>query len=132
MNTLEFLKKILPGTGLYIVARLVNGKWRHQVCDSLEEAAQYVLAFDAQGVPTYHACAAYRERSIEKEQPDGTIWHQVRTQSNVRALKAFWMDLDCGAGKGFESQESACDELNRFCDESNLPTPMVVSSGFGL
>lgn len=134
MDTLAFLRKILPATGLYVVARLVGKGWRHQVCDSLEEAAQYVAAFDAQGVPTYHACAAYRERSVEKVKPDGEVWHQVRTQKNVRALKAFWMDLDVkpGLATAFESQEAAIDTLVGFCESSGLPIPLTVSSGGGI
>ena len=128
METLAFLRRILPATGLYIVARLVGKAWRHQVCDSLEEAAQYVLAFDAQGVPTYHACAAYRERSVEKEKPDGTIWHQIRTQGNVRALRSFWMDLDVkpGVATAFATQEEAIDRLVLFCRGCKGSDEMLV------
>ena len=134
MDTLAFLRKILPSTGLYVIARFVGKGFKHQVCDSLEEAAAYALEYDAQGVPTYHACAAYRERSVEKEKPDGTIWHQVRTQANVRALKAFWMDLDVKPGDvtAFESQIVVCDALVDFCARAALPMPLVVSSGGGI
>ena len=91
----------------------------------------YVRQFDASGVPTYHACAAYRERSIEGVK-NGKKFRQARVQKNVRALKAFWMDLDCGDGKGFSSQELAADGIVAFCNSTKLELPMVVSSGTGL
>jgi len=133
VETLAFLRRILPATGLYIVARLVNGSWRHQVCESLEEAAQYTAAFDAQGVPTYHACAAYREHFVMGEK-NGKPVKQVRTHKNVRALKAFWMDLDVkpGVATAFESQEAAIDALVAFCTAAGLPIPLVISSGWGV
>lgn len=133
METLDFLRRILPATGLYIVARLLGKGWRHQVCDSLEEAAQYTAAFDAQGVPTYHACAAYRERSVEGVK-DGKPITQVRTHKNVRALKAFWMDLDVdpASSQKHKSQEEAIDELVVFCEGAKLPVPLVISSGGGI
>lgn len=134
MDTTEFLRRVLPSTGLYVIARLVNGKFRHQVCDSIEEAAAYALQFDSQGVATYHACAAYREREVVTQRPDGTTWHQVRTHKNVRALKSFWMDLDVEPGneKKFGSQAEAIESLVDFCQSTNLPIPMVVSSGGGI
>lgn len=133
MDTLEFLRKILPSTGLYVVARLIDKKWRHQVCDTLEEATQYILNFDAQGVPTYHACAAYREREVEGTK-NGQTYKQVRVHRNVRALKAFWMDLDVKPGnpQAFESQEAAIDALVSFCKATGLPTPLIASSGGGI
>lgn len=134
MQTTDFLRRILPAQGLYVAARLINGKFKNQVCDSIEELAQQVLAYDAAGVHAYHACGAYRERSVDTIKPDGSVWHQVRTHKNVRALKSFFMDLDVEPGndKKFPSQEAACEGLAAFCDATNLPMPMVVSSGGGI
>lgn len=134
MDTTEFLRRVLPSTGLYVIARLVNGKFRHQVCDSIEETAAYALQFDSQGVATYHACAAYRERDVVTTRPNGEVWHQVRTHKNVRALKSFWMDLDVEPGneKKFGSQAEAIEALVDFCQSTNLPIPMVISSGGGV
>lgn len=133
MNTLEFLRRVLPSAGLYVVARLVKDKWRHQVCDSLEETAAYALQFDSQGVPTYHACAAYRERSVEGHK-GGQTYQQIRVQRNVRALRAFWMDLDVkpGINTAFESQGAALEALVDFCEVTKLPMPVIVSSGGGI
>ena len=134
METLDFLRRILPDRGLYVAARLINGKFKNQVCDSIEELAQQVLAYDNAGVHAYHACASYRDRSVATTKPDGSIWHQVRIQKNVRAVRSFYMDLDVEPGnpKKFESQEDACIALADFCNLTGLPMPMVVSSGIGI
>lgn len=133
METVEFLRKILPSSGLYIVARLSDKGLRHQVCDTVEEAAMYAQQFDAQGVTTYHACAAFRDRSVPGVK-DGQPIKQVRTHRNVRALKSFWMDLDVKPGNpaAFESQGAAIEALVDFCNTTSLPIPMVVSSGGGI
>lgn len=134
MQTIDFLRKILPEQGLYVAARLINGKFKNHVCESVEEMTQQVLAYDAAGVHAYHACAAYRERSVETVRPDGQVWHQVRTHKNVRSVRSFFMDLDVEPGNPlkYESQEAALDGLIAFCHETMLPMPMVVSSGFGV
>jgi Domain of unknown function (DUF927) len=134
METVEFLRLILPDHGLYVAARLINKKFKNTVCHSIEEVAQQVLAADAAGVHVYHACAAYRAESVEVKKPNGETWHQTRTQSNVRALKCFFMDLDVEPGNvaKFESQEAALDGLIKFCSNTHLPMPMIVSSGSGI
>jgi putative DNA primase/helicase len=134
ISTLDFLRKILPSTGLYIIARLIDGKWKHTVCDSLEEAAAYALQYDAQGVATYHANSAFREPWVEDIRPDGKVWKRQRVQRNVRAVKAFWADLDVDPKKPekYVDQEDAIDGLKSFCTASGLPIPWVVSSGRGI
>lgn len=135
MDTVAFLRKILPTTGLYVIARLTAKGFRHDVCDTIEEAAGYAQHYDQQGVSVYHACAAYRERSVDsRPKDDGSVYQQVRVHKNVRALKAFWMDLDVKPGNpaAYESQESALTGMVEFCQATNLPIPMVVSSGNGI
>ena len=65
METVEFLRRVLPATGLYVAARLAGKGFRNQICTSIEEVAQRVLDYDAQGVDAYMALAAYREESVE-------------------------------------------------------------------
>lgn len=134
MNTIEFLRRIWPASGLYVIARLTGKGFRHQVCETIEEAANYAAQFDASGVATYHANAVFREREVETVKPSGEVWRQVRTHSNVRALKCFWMDLDVEPGneKKFASQEEALNALVDFCNATSLPVPMIVSSGGGV
>lgn len=135
MQPIEFLRRILPAAGLYIIDRPRSGGkgFSHQVCESLEEALQYALLYDSQGVTAYHACAAYREHFVMGVK-NGNPIKQYRVQRNVRAVKSFWIDLDIEAGNAakYESQGDACEALAVFCDAAGLPLPMVVSSGYGI
>lgn len=134
MDTVAFLSAILPSKGLYIAARLTSKGFRNQVVDSIEELAQYVLAYDSQGVAAYHACAAYREPFVMGVK-DGQPIKQTRTHKNVRALRSFFMDLDVkpdSPATAFASQEDGIGALVSFCGATGLPIPMVVSSGGGI
>ena len=66
-----------------------------------------------------------------------------RTQDNVRALKSFWFDIDCGPAKaaideetgkpfGYIDQVAAGQALKNFCELIGLPKPIIVNSGRGL
>jgi hypothetical protein len=141
VDTLTFFRKVLPASGYYVIGRICPGQtwFTHTVCSTLEEATQFALAYDGGdalvgGVPTYHACAAYREEFIEEVGQDGKVKKKVRVHKNVRAVKAFWMDLDVKAGDPlkYQSQEEALDGLLAFCDSTGLPLPMVINSGYGI
>jgi Domain of unknown function (DUF927) len=133
VDTITFLRTILPSKGLYIAARLTSKGFRNQVCESIEELVQQVLMYDSQGVAAYHAVASFREHSIDGVK-DGQTFKQTRTHKNVRALRSFFMDLDVkpGVATAFESQEYAIGALVGFCSATGLPIPMVVSSGGGI
>jgi len=66
-----------------------------------------------------------------------------RTQNNVRALKSFWLDIDCGPAKaainektdkpfGYIDQSTGGAALKGFCTLVGLPKPIIVNSGRGL
>lgn len=131
-DALGFLKKILPATGLYCAARLVGKHFTNVACSSLDELAQQVLAYDAQGGASYFACASYKEREVPRiDGKDGT---QFRVQRNVLSAKSFWCDLDTapGTAQKYESQEAAIDGLLAFCEGAHLPVPLCVASGGGI
>lgn len=66
-----------------------------------------------------------------------------RTKENVQSLKAFWLDVDCGAAKaevnpdtgrpdGYVDQRAGLQALRDFCKVVGLPKPTLVNSGGGL
>lgn len=66
-----------------------------------------------------------------------------RTKENVKGLKAFWLDVDCGEAKaevdpstgrpdGYIDQATGLKALRSFCKTVGLPTPTLVSSGGGI
>lgn len=68
---------------------------------------------------------------------------QNRTKANVKGLKAFWLDIDCGESKavanadtgrpdGYIDQVTGLQALQVFCKKIGLPLPLVVNSGRGI
>lgn len=71
------------------------------------------------------------------------LTNENRTKNNVRAVKAFWLDVDCAPGKeevnpltgrpfGYIDQATGLTQLRSFCKAVGLPKPIIVSSGRGL
>lgn len=55
-----------------------------------------------------------------------------RKQANVKSIQAFWLDIDCGEGKGYKTQQDGINAVGQFIKSTNLPSPYIVSSGKGL
>lgn len=66
-----------------------------------------------------------------------------RQKPNVKGLKAFWVDIDCGESKtvvnpktgrpeGYIDQATGLEELRKFCKLIGLPKPLLVNSGRGI
>lgn len=55
-----------------------------------------------------------------------------RTKDNVKALKSFWLDIDCGTGKPYPTQKEGFAALQQFTKTLGLPRPIVINSGRGL
>jgi hypothetical protein len=69
--------------------------------------------------------------------------NQNRKKPNVKGLKAFWLDIDCGESKvavnektgrpeGYIDQTTGLQELQKFCKKIGLPRPLLVNSGRGI
>jgi len=118
MDTLEFLRRGLPSSGVY-VATTINGGAAQTYCSSIEELSECVVALDAQGKNTYYAIASYIQKGN-------------RRGDNVAALKVVAVDIDCGEDKPYEDWKQGLLALNKFIVQHKLPKPMIVSSGNGL
>lgn len=120
MNTLQFLQRILPSTGLYCAVTFDDNHPapRHAFYSTVEDLEKAVLSFDSRGYNTYYGLAAYTEKS--------------RKQTNVRAIKVVAMDIDCGADKPYPSWKEGLVALGSFVAKFSLPKPVVVYSGNGL
>ena len=125
-----FLETILPETGVYCAihfvhdARAPQGKRAvHEWTSTPAEAASRVLYWSAQGLDAYHACATYK---VAGTQAKG------RRQDNVAEIAAFWLDIDCGAGRDYVGPREALEALARFCRATGLPQPSLVLSGHGV
>lgn len=112
----------------------------HKAYDSipaLAHAIGYLERETAQDV--YYACSGYRDEFVERpSKQDVTKLKKVyRVKENVKLVKAHWLDLDVGVaevGKAakYPDQRAAILALNDFLIKTDLPKPMVVSSGYGI
>lgn len=114
-----FLSSVLAADGLYCVVGLKKGTPRQQFVSTFDEVNTLVEELVGAGFDAYYGCAKY-------ETDDG------RTAKNAKWFKSFWLDLDCGEGKSYETQAQALSSLRDFCKATNLPKPIVVNSGRGV
>ncbi len=119
MDTLEFLKRVLPIEGFYVTTVINKDGRRQGFFDSVEELAQVCERLDSTGNNTYFAISSFLQKGNRK-------------QDNVKATKVVAIDVDCGEGKPYTSWKEGLQELGKFVHTMSLPKPMIVYSGNGL
>ena len=116
----SFFSAVLASEGMYCVVGLKKGSPRQTFVDTVEEIDGVVDGLMAQGYDAYFGCAKYANPL------DG------RTMQNAKWFKSFWLDLDCGEAKPYDSQNTALTALKDFVKVTGLPKPTIVNSGRGL
>jgi hypothetical protein len=133
MTTFDLLKAVQPDSGYFAIVGLKGSgdelKRRQFLVETREEADAHIQRLDAANWNVYFGVAKYTDDSSRK-------------QSNVKALKAFWVDIDCGPSKavvnpktnrpdGYIDQATGLRALQEFCRTIGLPKPILVNSGRG-
>jgi len=119
----DLLDAVLPAEGRYCVFGL--GKFPDQrFCDTRAEVEAIAQEFVANKVNAFYGCAKYGNENN-------------RTHSNAKYFRALWIDIDCGEtkaaeGKGYATQAEGVQAFKKFYKSVNLPTPIVVNSGYGI
>lgn len=136
MLTSDFLRRVLPAAGFYILAAFPpgGGKPQHKITKSLTALVDHAEKLDAKGLEVYHACSSYKERRIWDERKER--W-RIRTAANAAFVRSQWLDIDVGEekaakGQGYATQREAVAALADACKQLSLPLPMLVSSGWGV
>lgn len=119
-SRISFLSSVLAEEGLYCVVGLKKGAPRQTFVETIEEIDGVVEGLVAQGYDAYFGCAKYLHAT------------EGRTAQNAKWFKAFWLDMDCGEGKPYETQPDALDALKGFVKATGLPRPTLVNSGRGV
>ena len=119
MATTDLLGKVLDEQGWYCIVGLKSGTPKQEFVATLEEASDSIEILLKQNYDVYFACAKYETEG-------------KRTQDNVKSLKAFWLDIDCGIGKPYADQAEGMNALYQFCETLSLPIPTIVDSGRGI
>ncbi len=116
--TIDFYRNLLPSSGTYCVAILPTGDnahMRHIFVDTIEEL-----------VDTIESKRDNNHVFIGMASFDG------HSRKNSKYLKSFFVDLDVGDNKDFDSKEQALESLNNFVSSQQLPPPVTVDSGNGI
>lgn len=138
----QFLRVVWPDRGHYCIAhryKLPSGgeTYYHKVFDTISAAVTYCLE-QKHVQDTFFGVLSLREKQVwnaKKVNPktgeEGA--YEVRSQRNILAAKTLFWDLDVGGDPGkYPTQRDALQDVVRFCEETKLPLPMVLSSGGGL
>lgn len=124
MNTVDFLKKVLPADGVYVSTMIpASGRPRQKYYGSLEELSEGLAAQNTEDGNVYYAMSAFVERGSRK-------------QRNVRVTRSLFIDLDIGvstkaADHKFATRKEALEKLAAFLSATGMPMPMIVDSGRG-
>lgn len=120
MATTDLLSSVLSKDGWYCIVGLKKKGLPKQVfVSTLLEADQEIQNLLGKQYDVYFACSKYEN-------------HTTRTTDNVKNIKAFWLDIDCGEGKPYADQAEGATALLTFCKALSLPKPTLVNSGRGL
>jgi hypothetical protein len=131
MENVDLLDFVQPTTGWFAVLGIKGPRdVRQELVSTRREVDELVERYVAEGRNVFFGVAKYATGDN-------------RTKENVRALKAFWLDIDCGEAKaqvnpetgrpdGYINQAAGLQALKEFCSVVGLPKPTLVNSGGGL
>lgn len=134
----QFLSQILPEGAVYAATSIdpATRKPSQKALSTPRDVAVYCLQADADGQDAFYAMAGFEKGwhndPMGRTKADGSPKKVFRTQENARAIKSFWLDLDCGVGKDYPDQKAACLAVVQLTKTVGLPTPLVVNSGNGI
>ena len=98
----QFLTKILPEDQNVKFLFLMGSKNReHRTFTDINLMADTALRLDGEGYDVYFACASF----LNEEYQDTDGKRRQRTAKNATAAGSFWLDIDCGEGKDYETQK---------------------------
>ena len=129
MDTEQFLRAILPESGMYCITTIgagYNGTYcKNQPFADLASATQYAMSM-APYADVYMALSSYTS---------GTSGFS-RSAKNTLRQRSFWLDLDCDPekatlGQAYADKQSAIAGLGNFLRATKLPVPALVDSGHG-
>jgi len=120
MKHFDLLTAVQPDEGWFAVVGIKEGSApRQTLVATREEVEEVTEALLAQNRNVFYGVAKFET-------------DESRKKENVKALKCFWLDIDCGEGKPYSTQQEGFTALRDFCRHIGLPKPILVDSGRGL
>lgn len=127
----DLLSLVQPAGGWFAVLGIKNeDDVKQKLVETREEVEQLTEQFITENRNVYFGVAKFSTDDSRKK-------------TNVKALKAFWLDIDCGESKalvnsktglpdGYIDQATGLTALRGFCKQLKLPKPVLVNSGRGI
>jgi len=116
----EFYTKALPTKGVYCIADIdpITKRTRHKFVESIDDLAETIETKRDDKTNIFVAMSSFKGYS---RKADEAIY-----------ARSFFIDLDVGETKDYQSKKEALDDLDKFVLESELPDPVIVDSGGGI
>jgi hypothetical protein len=130
MTKIDLLTTVQPPDGWFAVVGIKGKKVQQELVATREEVDTLTKELVAANWNVFFGVAKYKTGANRKK-------------DNVLSLKAFWLDIDCGATKaaidpatgkpgGYIDQDAGLGALKEFCEHIGLPRPLLINSGRGL
>jgi hypothetical protein len=116
----EFYTKALPESGVYCIATIdpIVKLVKHKFVENLVDLETFINEKRDTGLNIFVALSSFSGYS--------------RKADEAKFVRSFFVDLDVGEGKGYDSKESALKAADQFILETNLPPPVKIDSGTGI
>ena len=123
----NFLSSILPKSGYYCVCvkpitTTEKDTMIHHWIYNKTEVIKFVTSFNKKNAQIFVAQASFKKKGTKKS---------GRKQIYAAYLKVYFLDIDCGVGKPYATQDEGRKALKAFCKITGLPIPAIVNSGNG-
>lgn len=116
----QFYEAVLPAAGPYCVVGIKQGAVRTSFHRDVDALAAQGDSLAASGFDAYFAVCNFNDPAAG------------RKTTNANHLRALFLDIDCGPGKGYPDPAAAAAALRAFVAQHKLSIPSVVLSGGGL
>ena len=108
MQTSDFFNKVLSDDGYYCVVGIKDGVFNQKFFGTLESAVDNTSSLQLDGNDVFFALGTFVEEG-------------KRTTENIKYLKAFFLDVDCGDDKGYPTKSDAITALKAFRAQNSTP-----------
>jgi len=109
----------LPTQGVYCITSIgTDKKVSNKFAETLDDVFTQIETFKKKGVNTFVAL--------------GTFEGYSRKADDCLFVRSFFIDLDVGADKDYQSKGDAHTALYKLVGETGLPDPVVIDSGGGV
>lgn len=126
----DFFTSILPAEGPYVLGHTtaVKNKFSIKTFSTIAAFRKAALSWANSGFDAYFCVGAIQDENFVDEKGKKS----PKKKENIRELKSLILDIDIGTDKNkYLSKEDGLKALIKFIQNTKLPTPTVVGSGYG-